>query len=534
MGHVFISYQGEDGAFVADLIQQIEGAGFVAWADNERLRTGEGWREATDQAIRDAFALMVIWSPAAITSQQIAYEWTFALGANIEVLVITRGAVKAPARLEAYPRLDFAPNAAPPWGRLIKLLQDAQTRGERRSFPFRPARPGEASRPPAFGRRLGTFGRLDSDPADDVLGGLSSDDPAAVEKLLQALESDDRDKRVVAATRLGDIGERTAIPALLRLLRDEDWRVREEAARVLGKLKVAAAVVGLLECIRTGRPGPFGGSTSIFGDAIKAIGASAVPVLVDALSDEDPRVRLAIIDLLGESSEPEAIPALVGALRDPEWRVRWQAAEALGKLRNSAAVPDLIEMLADSNKDVRIAVAYALGRIKEPAAIEGLIKLLHDREWRVRWGAAEALWEMGEEAVPALIQTLDKEDEYVRRAAVRALAQIGQPAIAALVEALKHENWDTRWSAAAALQDIGDPAVDALVAALDGDNWQATWAAAETLKRIGTKEAMLAVEKWRKGREGEDSPAPPLPPGSSAETERHRPPHARGDDVGER
>ncbi len=65
MGHVFISYQNDDGEFVTDVIRQIEGAGFSVWSDQERLRTGEGWREAIDQAIRDAFALLVILSPVA-------------------------------------------------------------------------------------------------------------------------------------------------------------------------------------------------------------------------------------------------------------------------------------------------------------------------------------------------------------------------------------------------------------------------------------------------------------------------------------
>jgi hypothetical protein len=100
MGHVFISYQSEDGEFVADMIRQIEGAGFSVWSDNERLRTGEGWREAIDQAIRDAFALAVILSPAASQSEQISYEATFALGVGVDVIVILRAPVKVPSRLE--------------------------------------------------------------------------------------------------------------------------------------------------------------------------------------------------------------------------------------------------------------------------------------------------------------------------------------------------------------------------------------------------------------------------------------------------
>jgi HEAT repeat protein len=526
MGHVFISYQSEDGEFVADVIRQIEGAGFSVWSDHERLRTGEGWREAIDQAIRDAFALIVILSSASSQSHQINYEVTFALGVGVEVIVVLRAPVKVPARLESMQRLDFDPAGAPPWGKLIRLIQEAQNR-DRRPVPFRPARPAEPQRQPLFGRRP-AFGRPDSERVDDWLNSLKGDDTDAVQKLIEALDGDDRDKRAAAASRLAEIEDRSAIPALLRRLRDDDWRVREEAARALGKMKAAAAVVGLLECIRMGRPGPFGAGNgnSLFTDAIKDIGPLAVPVLVDALSDEDPRMRLAIIELLGDIADPEAVPALTGALRDPEWRVRWQAAEALGKMRNVAAVPDLVEMLTDSNKDVRISVAYALGRIGHLSAVEGLIKLLHDREWRVRWGAAEALWEIGEAAVPALIEELREEDEYIRRAAIRALAQIGKPAIPSLIATLRDDNWDVRWSAAATLQEIGDPAVPALVEALDADNWQASWAAAETLKRVGTKEAMLAVEKWRKGREGDMPDGPPSPLGKKSAEARPTP----GDD----
>jgi HEAT repeat protein len=523
MGHVFISYQSEDGEFVADMIRQIEDAGFSIWSDNERLRTGEGWREAIDQAIRDAFALIVILSPAASRSEQINYEATFALGVGVEVIVILRTSVKVPSRLESLPRLDFSPEVAPPWGKLIRVIQDAQNR-DRRPVPFRSSRPGEPQRQPLFGRRpANSFGRSDPEHLDDWLSGIKGDEPDAVEKLIQALDSEDRDKRAAAASRLAEIEDRSAIPTLLRRLRDDDWRVREEAARALGKMKAPAAVVGLLECIRVGRPGPFGGGNcgSMFTDAIKEIGALAVPVLIDALSDEDSRLRLVIIDLLGEIAESDAIPALAGALRDPEWRVRWQAAEALGKMRTTAAVPDLLEMLADSNKDVRMSVAYALGRIGHPSAVEGLVKLLHDREWRVRWGAAEALWEIGDDATPALIEALREEDEYVRRAAIRALAQIGKLAIPRLINALQDDNWDVRWSAAAALQEIGDSAVPALVEALDTENWQAAWATAETLKRIGTKDALQAVEKWRKGREGDMPDGPTARADESPEIEQN-------------
>jgi HEAT repeat protein len=514
MGHVFISYHSEDGEFVADVIRQLEDAGFQVWLDHERLRAEGKWRESIDTAIRDAFALLVILTPAARDSEQIMYEWMFALGVGVRVIPIIREATKLPPRLEPLTHLEFTTTTGLPWGKLIRLIQEAFDSHRDQSPPRPtsfPSRSGSRGRPSLLDRARRpsdrpSFGRASRSRRNEWSGGLDKDTENDVSKLIEALEDKERDKRSQAAARLGELGAKEAIPALIARLRDDDYRVREDAARALGKLKATGAVLGLLEAIRQSRPGPFGGGgQSFFIDALNQIGVMAVPVLVDALSDEDPRMRLTIVDLLGEIGETDAVTALASALRDPEWRVRWRAADALGKLGDPAAVPDLLAMLADDSKDVRVSAAWALGRIGHDSAIEGLAKLLHDREWRVRWGAAEALWEIGAAAIPALIELLREQDDYVRRAAMRALAQIGSPAIPALIAALEDSNWDVRWTAANALHEIGDAAVPALVEALDGDHWQATWAAADTLKRIGTPDAMEAVDKWREGR-GSDAP----------------------------
>jgi HEAT repeat protein len=498
--HVFISYRGEDGEFVADLTRQLEGASFKVWLENERLRTEGEWRESSDQAIREAFALIVVMTPAAKLSDQITYEWTFALGGGARVIVVQYQPTELSPRLASLPALDFTDPMTRPWGRLIRMVNDAFDSQRRPSFLGRPGtdRPAPAfgaPRPSLLDRR-----RREDDLADDGL----SDKTRSVPELITKLEDEDAnaEERALAARRLGEIAEKAAIPALTRALRDDDWNVREAAASALGKLKAAGAVVGLLEALRWGRPGAFGnGGGTVFVNAIHEIGSMAVPVLIDALSDEEARIRLHIVDLLRDFGDPDAVVALAGALRDPEWRVRWKAADALGRVGSAAAVPDLVDMLTDSAKDVQIAAAWALGKIKHESAIPALVKLLRDREWRVRWAAAESLWGLGEIAIPALLDTLRDPDDYVRRAATRALTEIGEPAIPALIETLGNDNWDVRWSAAAALQDMGNPAVPALVAALEADNWQAAWAAAETLKRIGTPEAMTAVEVWRKGRE---------------------------------
>lgn len=501
--HVFISYQGEEGEFVSDLTRQLEGASFQVWLENERLRMEGIWRETNDQAIRDSFALIVVMTPTARSSEQVVYEWTFALGVGVRVIIVLSQPTELPPRLGSLSCLDFTDPAARPWGRLIRMVQEAYDSQRRTSFLG--GRPGADRSNAPFGSRPTPFDRRRRESLDDDLDGEGNPDRVrSVPDLIKKLEDEDAngEQRALAARRLGEIADKAAIPALTRALRDEDWNVREAAAGALGKLKAAGAVVGLLEALRWGRPGPFGnGGGTVFVNAIREIGSMAVPVLIDALSDEEPRIRLHIVDLLRDFGDPDAVIALAGALRDPEWRVRFKAADALGRVGSEAAVPDLVEMLTDSAKDVQIAATWALGKIKHESAIPALVKLLRDREWRVRWAAAESLWCIGEIAIPALLETLRDPDDYVRRAATRALTEIGEPAIPELIKTLADNNWDVRWSAAAALQDIGNLAVPALVVALEAENWQAAWAAAETLKRIATPEAMTAVEAWRKGHE---------------------------------
>jgi HEAT repeat protein len=491
MRHVYISFKNDDASLAADVMRQIEDAGFQVWSDNERLRAGETWREAIDQAIRDSFALILILSPAATASDQIMYEWMFALGVGVRVIPVLLEPAELHPRLEKLDFLKLDAGAAMPWGKLIRLIQEAFD--ERRPAFLR--RPGD--RLPPFRRPDAPF--LNHSNGSDNPDGISGDDINTVKRLIDALENDNRDDRVAAARRLADLGDKSAVQPLIKLLRDDDWRVRDAAAMALGKLKAASAVVALLETLRFSRPGPFGGgpnNTAVV-SAIREIGALAVPVLIDALTDEDPRIRLHVIDVLGEIGDTEAVPALAGALRDAEWRVRWRAADALGKMGNETAVADLLEMLRDTNQDVRTSAAWALGQIGHASAVPGLVRLLHDREWRVRWAAAEALWEIGELAVPALVEVLHDRDEYVRRAATRALAEIGDRAIPTLTQALHDPSWEVRWSSAAALQEIGDSAVPALVEILSQADWQVSWAAAETLKRIGTPTALAAFEQWQ-------------------------------------
>src|SRR5450759_3535943 len=106
MSHIFISYTNHDIDFAENLIVRIQQEGFKVWVDNDSLLAGYDWRGAIDDAIKNAFALIVIMTPEAKSSELVTYEWAFALGAGVNVIpVLLENTILHP-RMEALQYLD--------------------------------------------------------------------------------------------------------------------------------------------------------------------------------------------------------------------------------------------------------------------------------------------------------------------------------------------------------------------------------------------------------------------------------------------
>ena len=99
--HVFISFKHEDGDFAENLIHRVEKAGFKTWIDSDKLNAGVDWRTEIDEAIKSAFALIVIMTPEAKASEYVTYEWSFAWGAGVRVIPILLKPTPLHPRLEA-------------------------------------------------------------------------------------------------------------------------------------------------------------------------------------------------------------------------------------------------------------------------------------------------------------------------------------------------------------------------------------------------------------------------------------------------
>ena len=122
-----------------------------------------------------------------------------------------------------------------------------------------------------------------------------------VESLIKQLQ--DEDVRSNAVEALGQIRSKDAVPALIQALQDQDPEVHVRAASAL---------------VQIGTP-----------KTLKAL-KTAVPDLIQALQDRDKGVRAdaaSVLGMIGEGAK-DAVPALIQALRDED--VRSNAKYALG------------------------------------------------------------------------------------------------------------------------------------------------------------------------------------------------------------
>jgi HEAT repeat protein len=197
---------------------------------------------------------------------------------------------------------------------------------------------------------------------------------------------------------------------------------------------------------------------------------------------------MGVLDLL----QPK-VTRLVRRLHDPHWLVRAKAAEDLGRMRDPVALEGLIQALNDEEKQVRIRAAEGLGKIGDPKAIEPLVAaMVYGFVDNTARYSSEALADIGQPALPALVNALRSKDRYQRGYAASALGRIGSTtAVGPLVEVLRSrdDEW-VRREAAEALGRIGDAAAfDPLVQGLRDSEDGVRSTAAVALGELGNARA---------------------------------------------
>ncbi len=168
--------------------------------------------------------------------------------------------------------------------------------------------------------------------------------------------------RKIATWLAPKIGDSRGTDALLLASNDGNAEIRRYALQALGELYIQ--------------------SSQIFQTITNA-----------ADGDSNPDVRKAAVYSLGLMGNMGASKVLTKTLINKEEvpEVRGMAAEAIASLRDISAIPILIEALSDQMPDVRFWSAYALRCIGDESALEALDKILKTDDAEIpSWGSIRA------------------------------------------------------------------------------------------------------------------------------------------------
>lgn len=356
-----------------------------------------------------------------------------------------------------------------------------------------------------------------------ALGEISRFSTAAVPTLVEALADPAyHDLREAVSARVTDGGGSRALYAgiglgsLLEALGDARPDVRRTGAEAVREVSITASEASAT-LDQAPRDDIFVSRTARAARrAISTSAEDAVPVLLEALKDEDPDVRRAAVQTLGQLGQlgsrdaRDAVPALLATLKSAPVTVQSEAALALGRIgaEPSAVVPALADALTHPDPAVRFQAARALSLLGDRAAAAkpGLENALAEGDVGLRFIAARTLLAIDPEAdvgdpdslsaaaeqeVAQLLAVIKAEDPQRKRQAVVTLRHIGPAAVAGvpdLVAALVAAEPPLRGELAASLRAISAAAlaeVPELVEDLRrGDAESRVWAA-EALGRMG-------------------------------------------------
>jgi HEAT repeat protein len=138
------------------------------------------------------------------------------------------------------------------------------------------------------------------------------------------------------------------------------------------------------------------------GNAVEAaqltLGASAKPIITNALADDNAFVRYSGTMAAGKLQLRDLHDELLGLSNDPSVKVQIGSRYALHRIGDTRLSHDLEKYAQDPNPGVRVDTALVLGLLNDQSALKILRHLVVDPEPDVRIQAAESMWRLGDSA----------------------------------------------------------------------------------------------------------------------------------------
>jgi hypothetical protein len=107
MPRIFISYSRADAPFAHRLTASLREAGGDVWIDVADIRSGDDWSDAIQQALDDCAVMLLVLSPEAMDSVNVASEWKYYLDEGKTVIPVLLREARINFRLRPLNYIDF-------------------------------------------------------------------------------------------------------------------------------------------------------------------------------------------------------------------------------------------------------------------------------------------------------------------------------------------------------------------------------------------------------------------------------------------
>lgn len=483
MDHVFISYSHDDMAFATELKQHLESTGTLhIWLDGASIPPGEQWSPKIEDAIREAYAVLLILSPSSARSPHVNYEVGFAAALKLKTLPLLYRELESDSQivnhLTQLQWLRFDNPAAYPWDTLHQILEGIRREHNRALSSIEIIMKGfyETFEPEVCKKRLSQLAEID--------------DPAAYTELIRAVGHQMRPVKAAALSILASItnpGNPLALPTLESTLTNLNESIRQETVKVLARIGLPAvsllvhalhdsdksvsmlasngllqigqeSVLPMLQSVRDNR------TESRVRSVLRQMADEAIPGLAKALHHENATVRETAAAVLNAKGI-RGLPALLDGFRSGSAPVRLSAVRGMSGIDDRRAIETLEAAIrTDTVPLVRQEAVQSLGKTGTQEVVRPLVVGLHDSEAVVVKTARRTLIELRDLALPELINMLQMGSLEERMLAARGLKELADPgSIDALLEALYLHDSKLQQAVIHALAAIGKPAVEPLI-----------------------------------------------------------------------
>jgi hypothetical protein len=112
---VFIAYAREDEDMALALDRRLHNWNITSFIDTDQIRVGDNWRNIRLNALKSSVALLLICTPESMESNEVQFEWSYAMGKEIPVLPLIYRQSSLQPELGGLQALDFTDPNKRPW-----------------------------------------------------------------------------------------------------------------------------------------------------------------------------------------------------------------------------------------------------------------------------------------------------------------------------------------------------------------------------------------------------------------------------------